>query len=183
MPTPIAPAEYPNLITTINITYQDQVEKILAAQVQDDGDTVIALGQDGIKRIAFKITSSTIEFRLVNPQDIKDGGPAEFAELGAEWSELIDALEYADRQRHQTEYADRQSPTINQYSEQLRHQAGPEIDGWVAQIQTMLTDAPGLAQFSESLLTLFPDLPGDKLRAIMTDATMAASLAGQHENA
>jgi hypothetical protein len=72
MPTPIPQTEYPTLIELINLTYQDKIEQLLSAQLQDDDDTIVALGKDGIKLIAFEITSEMIEFRLVNPEDIGD---------------------------------------------------------------------------------------------------------------
>jgi phage gp29-like protein len=163
MPTPIAPTEYPGILITINGSYADKVEKIISAQVQDDADTIIAIAQDGNKKLAFRMSSNGISFKLM------PSGAAQYAE-----SLDLGTIEFADMP---------DLDTATEYADRLRTEAGPEIDGWVGQIQDMLGEAPDLAQFAESLLTLYPDLPGDRLRQIMTDASVAASIAGRSENA
>jgi phage gp29-like protein len=153
MPTPIEAAQYPALITLINGTYSDKVESILSAQIQDD-DSILAIGQDGKKQIAVQITEDNIKIRLINPEVIK----ADFAE-GDE------------------------ADTVDGYREQMRGAGGPITDDWVGQVKGMLDGAGDLASFSENLLTLYPNLEGDKLRQIMTDAMTAASIAGSQEDA
>lgn len=73
------------------------------------------------------------------------------------------------------------SDTIAQYSEQLRTAVGPIVDDWVAAMRNLLDGAGDLADFSEKLLTLYPDLDGGRLRTVMADAMLAASLAATQE--
>ncbi len=155
MPTQIAPAQYPDLITLINGTYSDKIESIVTAQLQDD-ESIIAIGLDGQKQIAAQITEANIKIRLINPEVVK----ADFAE-GDEGDE---------------------ADTVDGYREQMRGAGGPITDDWVGQVKTMLDGAGDLASFSENLLTLYPNLEGDKLRQIMTDAMTAASIAGSQES-
>lgn len=151
MPTTIAPAQYPDLITLINGTYSDKIESIVTAQLQDD-DSIIAIGLDGQKQIAAQITEDNIKIRLINPEVVK-----------ADFAEGDDA------------------DTVDSYREQMRGAGGPITDDWVGQVKTMLDGAGDLASFSENLLTLYPNLEGEKLRQIMTDAMTAASIAGSQE--
>ena len=71
--------------------------------------------------------------------------------------------------------------TVDLYTDRLRKTAGPEIDEWVGQIKGLLDQAGDLPSFSETLLNLYPDLKGDRLRGIMGDAVTAASIAGSLE--
>jgi hypothetical protein len=64
MPTPIPAEFYPLLATLINQTYLDRVEKISAAQV-DDASNIIAVGIDGLKKLAIKITDTDIFIKLM----------------------------------------------------------------------------------------------------------------------
>jgi phage gp29-like protein len=156
MPTTIESTEYPTLLNIINGTYRDEVEQILSAQLQDD-DSTVAIGLDGKKQVAALITENRIKVRLLNPDDI-EGGAADFAE-GDE------------------------ADTADQYREQLRTQAGPLIDEWVGKVKALLDESGDLASFSERLLDLYPDLDGQRLRRIMSDAMTAASIAGSQESA
>jgi phage gp29-like protein len=74
-----------------------------------------------------------------------------------------------------------ESDTVDLYTDRLRTTAGKEVDGWVSQISGLLDSAGDLNSFSETLLTLYPDLKGDRLRDIMGDAVLAASIAGSLE--
>jgi phage gp29-like protein len=153
MPKTIAPAQHPALITLINGTYSDKIESIVTAQLQDD-ESIIAIGLDGQKQIAAQITEDNIKIRLINPEVVK----ADFAE-GDE------------------------ADTVDGYRDQMRDAGGPITDDWVGQVKTMLDGAGDLASFSENLLTLYPNLEGEKLRQIMSDAMTAASIAGSQEDA
>lgn len=72
--------------------------------------------------------------------------------------------------------------TIDIWAERLRGQIGPEIDGWINQIQLELDDATDLAQFGDRLYAMFPELSGETFSQIMGDALMASSLAGWYES-
>ncbi len=153
MPTTIEPAQYPALITLINGTYSDKIESIVTAQLQDD-ESIIAIGLDGQKQIAAQITEENIKIRLINPEVVK-----------ADFAEGDDA------------------DTVDAFRDQARTAGGPITDDWVGQVKGILDQAGGLASFSENLLTLYPNLEGDKLRQIMADAMTAASIAGSQEDA
>jgi phage gp29-like protein len=56
---------YPDLIQLINITYTDEVEQILSAGVEENGD-IICLAQDGNKQLSVKI-GDNIQIKLFNP--------------------------------------------------------------------------------------------------------------------
>jgi phage gp29-like protein len=79
------------------------------------------------------------------------------------------------------EFAEKEPDTVDLYTDRLRTTAGKEVDGWVDQISGLLDTAGDLNTFSETLLTLYPDLKGDRLRDIMGDAVLAASIAGSLE--
>jgi phage gp29-like protein len=79
------------------------------------------------------------------------------------------------------EFAEEEPDTVDIYTDRLRTTAGKEVDGWLDQISGLLDTAGDLASFSETLLTLYPDLKGDRLRDIMGDAVLAASIAGSLE--
>jgi hypothetical protein len=91
----------------------------------------------------------------------------------------VDATDSVDF-TESTDFAE-EPDTVDLYTDRLRTTAGKEVDGWVNQISGLLDTAGDLASFSETLLTLYPDLKGDRLRAIMGDAVLAASIAGSLE--
>jgi phage gp29-like protein len=153
MPTTIAPTNHATLLKLINGTYSDKVERILSAQIQDDGTTVVAIAQDGKKQIAAQIDGEKIKIKLLNPEVVKEG--ADFAEYEIE--------------------------TQDAYTDQLRTKAAPEFEEWVGQVQKLLEESGDLSDFSENLLDLYPELNGVKLHTIMVDAMTAASLAGSLE--
>jgi ADP-ribosyltransferase exoenzyme len=64
MPYPISANQHRDLISLINGTYLDQVDRITAAQV-DDKDNIIAVAMDGKKKLAVKITDDNIAIRLM----------------------------------------------------------------------------------------------------------------------
>ncbi|NCJ06668.1 DUF935 family protein [Synechococcales cyanobacterium C] len=70
---------------------------------------------------------------------------------------------------------------IDQYTEQVRHQAGPIIARWTEQIRALAEGAPDLPSFAEQLYDLYPELQGAELQEIMERAMLAASLAGAYE--
>lgn len=81
-----------------------------------------------------------------------------------------------------TESVDVDEPdNVDLYTDRLRKSAGKEVDGWIDQVKGLLYEAGDLPSFSETLLTLYPDLKGDRLRDIMGDAVLAASIAGSLE--
>jgi phage gp29-like protein len=153
MPTPIDATDYPELIALINGTYSDKVERILSAQIQDDGNTIVAICQDGKKQVAAQIDGESIKIKLLNPEVIK--APTNFAEYEID--------------------------TQDEYARQLRDRAAPEFEAWVDQVKTLLDEAGDLTEFSERLTDLYPDLDGVKLHTIMTEAMIAASIAGSLE--
>lgn len=80
------------------------------------------------------------------------------------------------------EFSELTADTVDLYTERLRSQAGPIVAGWVERMRELLGEVDGLAEFSEKLATLYPDLPGDEFRAIMSQALTASSLAGAAED-
>jgi phage gp29-like protein len=59
--------------------------------------------------------------------------------------------------------------------------AGPEIAGWLAQIEAMLEGAESLEEFRARVLAAWPDLTQERLAAVMASAFAAAELAGMVE--
>lgn len=66
-------------------------------------------------------------------------------------------------------------------SAQLATQADGEVAQWLGTIEAMLEQANSLEEFQEMLLAAFPELPTDKLGALIRDASMAAQAAGWHD--
>lgn len=91
----------------------------------------------------------------------------------------IDATDSVDFSES-TDFAE-EPDTVDLYTDRLRKEAGKEVDGWVNQVKGLLDQAGDLPSFSETLLNLYPDLKGDRLRDIMGDAMLAASIAGSLE--
>lgn len=63
----------------------------------------------------------------------------------------------------------------------LAQTAGPLVDAVLAQIRRELDAAPDLAAFNARLLTLYPELNGTDLTALLGEAFLAAELAGRYE--
>jgi hypothetical protein len=178
MPTPIPQTEYPTYIQLVNITYQDRIEQLLSAQLQDDGDTVIALGQDGIKRIAFKITSETIEFKLLNPEDIIGGDESEDKDdaatfmlpvkLGEDLNSLSDRL-------------DAPPDPVADITTTLRPQASNLITDWLQAIKETIATSGDLNEIGDKLIRLYPELSSGDLGKLLADASTVAGLAGYYE--
>lgn len=75
-----------------------------------------------------------------------------------------------------------QPDTVDVWAERVRGQAGPEIDGWLRQIQAELDDATDLAEFGNRLLEMFPELSGERFARLVGDALYASNLAGYYES-
>ena len=67
----------------------------------------------------------------------------------------------------------------------LVRQTAPLMDDWLARVRrdldAYIKAGRSAADFAAHLLTLYPDLPGDDLTAIMGEALAAAELAGHYE--
>lgn len=152
----IDPAQYPTLIELINETYLDQVEQIVGAKTEDNGD-ILCIARDGPKQLAIKITPTDISIRLLNPQAVAGNNPLA----------LSDPLP---------------SPsTVDRFLTQLQRQAQPQIAGMVSQLQELFDSSTDLVEFREKLDTAYPDLDGQDLTQIMAQAMFASKLAGVFE--
>jgi hypothetical protein len=151
MPIPIPQAEYPELIDIINETYTDELDQILAAEVADD-DSIVCVGQDGIKQIAVKITDTDIQIRLINPDRVDDSNAAQFTAPKQDTSDRI--------------------------ATNLQKLGDPIVGGWLRQIEQMLATSDDLETAREALFQIYPDLDSIDLAEQMTDAMAAASMAG-----
>jgi hypothetical protein len=150
MPILIPQTDYPELIDIINETYTDGLDRILAAEVADD-DSIVCVGQDGVKQIAVKITDTDIQIRLIDPNQI-EGGTARFT---------------APKQ-----------DTPDRIATNLQKLGDPIVGGWLRQIEQMLATSDDLETAREALFQLYPDLDSTDLAEQMTDAMAAASMAG-----
>ncbi len=118
----------------------------------EDDGAIVAIATDENRVIAFQYTDSQVSFKLVNPDSVDT--ESEFAE----------------------------ADTVAIWSEQFRNQAGTLIDGWVGQIRDSLDGVSDLAEFAEGLLNLYPNLDGESLRRLASDAIVATSIAGAMED-
>jgi hypothetical protein len=95
----IAPNLYPLLISVIDESYTDGLDRISSARLNDD-DTVLVVGMDGAKQIGVKISDSNIKIRLLNSDPI-DTNSAAFSDsniyqqLGMRLVELALEVEFA----------------------------------------------------------------------------------------
>ena len=95
----IAPNLYPLLISIIDESYTDGLDRISSARLNDD-DTVLVVGIDGAKQIGVKISDLNIKIRLLNPDPI-DTNSAAFSDsniyqqLGMRLVELALEVEFA----------------------------------------------------------------------------------------
>lgn len=150
MPIPIPQAEYPELIEIIAEAYTDGLDRILAAEVADD-DSILCVGQDGIKQIAVKIADGNFQIRLLNPQQVEGDKTAKF----------------------------NQQPDIpDRIATNLQRIGDPIVSGWLKQIEQMLETSDDLESAKEALFQLYPDLDSTDLTEQMTDAMALASMAG-----
>jgi phage gp29-like protein len=67
---------------------------------------------------------------------------------------------------------------VSQAAEQLQAAAAPEIEGWLETIKAMLNAASSLEEFRAMLLAAWPELPTDRLVAVMAEAFAAMELRG-----
>lgn len=169
MPTLIAPSEYPALQQIVNGTYLDRLERIDAAQLEDDGDTITLVGRDGIKRIACKISSSGIQYRLLNPEAIKGDAPSQAAfSLSDGGGDLT--------------FAAVASPDIPaQLTDRVSRAGNRIIADWLGLIQEVIFGSGDLGQVGDKLLELYPKLPSGDLAKLMEQASTVAGMAGYYE--
>jgi phage gp29-like protein len=142
------------------------VQAILRDQLEDDA-VVTKLEIPGDKTWTAYYTTQKRSFVCTYKDGYFEKGP-------------VNASESVDFTESPT-FAEEEPDTVDLYTDRLRTTAGKEVDGWVNQISGLLDSAGDLNSFSETLLTLYPDLKGDRLRDIMGDAVLAASIAGSLE--
>lgn len=171
MPAPIPPTEYPALMANVNITYTDKLETIDAAQLEDDGDTITLVGRDGIKRIACKIASTGIQYRLLNPDDIKGGDKVGDKTAAFSLSDGGGDLTFAA--------AEDDIPT--QLTKRVTRAGSRIIADWLEAIQEVITGSGDIAQIGDRLLELYPQLPSGDLAKLMDQASTVAGMAGYYE--
>jgi phage gp29-like protein len=152
MTTAIPQSEYPALISIFNESYTDGLDRILSAQINDD-ESIVCVGQDGIKQVACKITDTNTSIRLLNPDQIKGDSPTT-----AKFSQQLD--------------------TSSQIADNLQRMGDPIVGGWLHQIKQLLETSDDLSSAREALFQLYPDLDGSELTQQMTDAMALASMAG-----
>jgi hypothetical protein len=181
MPTPIPATEYPTLIELANITYQDRIERIGAAQLQDDGDTIIAIGQDGIKRIAFRVTSEQIEFKLLNPEDIIGGDESEDDEPKEDAATFMLPAKPGEDLNSLSDSLIAPPDPVRDVTTTLRPQASNLITDWLQAIKDTITSSGDLNEIGDRLMALYPDLPSGDLARLLADASTVAGLAGYYE--
>lgn len=141
------------------------VQAILRDQLEDDAVvTKLEIPGDGTWTAYY--TTQKRSFVCTYENGFFEKGPVDATD-SVDFTEPIDFAEDPD--------------TVDLYTDRLRKEAGKEVDGWVGQIKNLLDESGDLASFSETLLTLYPDLKGDRLRSIMGDAMTAASIAGSLE--
>jgi phage gp29-like protein len=150
--TAIPLSEYPTLMSIVNESYTDGLDRILNAQINDD-DSIVCVGQDGIKQVACKITDTNVSIRLLNPDQIKGNSPTT-----AKFSQRLD--------------------TSNQIADNLQGIGDPIVGGWLHQIKQVLETSDDLPSAREALFQLYPDLDSSELTEQMTDAMALASMAG-----
>lgn len=170
MPTPIPPEEYPALQQLVNGTYLDKLEQIDAAQVEDDNDTITLVGRDGVKRLACKISSSGIQYRLLNPEAIKGDAPSQAAfSLSDGGGDLTFAAAVA-------------SPdTPAQLTDRVSRAGNRIIADWLELIQEAIFASGDLGQVGDKLLELYPKIPAGDLAKLLEQASTVAGMAGYYE--
>lgn len=164
MPTPIPPTEHSALAKIVNGTYLDKVEKILSARIEDDNDTITAVAQDGVKRLAVKITSSGISFKLLNPNAIK-GDIAEDKRFSL--SDGDGNLSFASA-----------SDIPAQLTSRLNREGGRLVADWLQQIQSAIENSEDLSQVGDRLLSLYPELQSGDLATLLAETETIAGMAG-----
>jgi hypothetical protein len=74
---------------------------------------------------------------------------------------------------------------VDRQTATLARQTAPLMDDWLARVRrdldAYIKAGRTAADFAAHLLTLYPDLPGDDMTAIMGEALAAAELAGHYE--
>lgn len=70
----IDPDIYPILISIINESYTDELDRISSARENDDG-SILVVGIDGGKQVACKISDDRIRIRLLNPDAAEFAAP------------------------------------------------------------------------------------------------------------
>jgi phage gp29-like protein len=152
MTKPIPATEYPILISIVNESYTDGLDRILSARENDDG-SIVCVGQDGVKQVACKITDTKVEIRLLNPDQVKGDSP-------------------------NTAKFSRQPDTSDQIAVNLQRIGDPIVAGWLQQIQQVLETSDDLPNAREALFQLYPELDSSDLTEQMTDAMALANMAG-----
>ncbi|WP_287128764.1 DUF935 domain-containing protein [Candidatus Cyanaurora vandensis] len=79
------------------------------------------------------------------------------------------------------DYADNTPPIPETYTRRVTEQASPLVEAWVEQIKNELTQANDFDDFSERLLTLYPDLPTEQLEALLGQAFVSSFMVGRYE--
>ena len=95
----ISPSLYPLLRSIIDESYTDGIDRITSARENDDG-TILAVGVDGTKQIACKISDDNIKIRLLNPDAVSTKNAAFssaniYEQLGMRLVELALEAEFA----------------------------------------------------------------------------------------
>jgi hypothetical protein len=150
-----------------NGTYLDKLETIDAAQLEDDGDTITLVGRDGIKRIACKMTSTGIQYRLLNPDDIKGDSKTAAFSLSDGGGDLMFAAVEDDIPTQLTKRVTRAGSRI--------------VADWLEAIQEVILGSGDIGQIGDRLLELYPQLPSGDLAKLVDQASTVAGMAGYYE--
>jgi hypothetical protein len=173
----VAPSEFPNLIEIVNETYLDQVESILDARIEANGD-ILVVAQDGPKTLAVKITGTEILIRLVNPDEIDPDGSQEPQEGGSDLpinTSVPEEESVAFTERTAT------ADPIDLMVVQLQDVAQPEIAAMIDSLREELAGAETLEEFQARLVSLYPELDSGPLVEVLSEALLAARMAGVYD--
>jgi hypothetical protein len=158
MPETLSADKYPAILNFLNTPaaegqappYGDGIDSILAAKIDDSGD-IIAIGQDGPKMLAIKITDTQVSIRLANYEEQEAKESANFAKGVPSEDDLIAGFK----------------------------QAGDEqFGGWLDTIKDVILTADDLPTAREAIFGLYPELDTAKFAKDVESYLTLASLSG-----
>jgi hypothetical protein len=160
MPETITPDRYPAILNFLNNPaapgesppYGDGMEAIRAAKFDDNGD-IIAIGQDGGKVLAIKITDTGVAIKLANYGEVKE--PEAKFEKYPEGQETVIAS--------------------------LKNVGDAQFGKWLDQIKDVIFTADDLGAAQEAIFEMFPHLESAEFAQEVNQHLTLAGLQGYFE--
>lgn len=162
MPETITPDRFPAILNFLNNPaapgesppYGDGMERINAAKFDDDGN-IIAIGQDGGKILAIKITDTGVAIKLANYGEVKEPEEpaAKFAQASGQEA-IVDSL---------------------------KNIGDAQFEKWLDQIKDVVFTADDLGTAQEAIFEMFPQLDSAEFAQEVSQHLTLAGLQGYFE--